>query len=111
MSDSKCTKEQLEDIAQQLGKLDTDEGTRAEWNSSVMEFISNMFSTYYDFNSEQQLEMVAETRQRSYPNLKDGDAIQVATLPVWTDFIPEEPRPMKQVLEILDEQVNKYNGK
>ena len=111
MSDSKITEQQLEDIAQHLGKLDTDEGTRAEWNSCVMEFTSKMFSTYFDFNNEQQMDMVAETRQRSYPNLKDGDDKHVATLPVWTDFLPEEPRPMKQVLEILDEQVNKYNGK
>ena len=111
MSDSKGTEQQLEDIAQHLGKLDTDEGTRTEWNSCVMEFISKMFSTYFDFNSEQQMEMVAETRKRSYPSLQDGDDNHVATLPVWTDFIPEQPRPMKQVLEILDEQVNKYNGK
>ena len=111
MSESKGTEEQLEDIAQHLGKLDTDEGTRAEWNSCVMEFTSKMFSTYFDFNSEQHLEMVSESRQRCYPNLKDGDNTHVATLPDWTDFIPEEPRPMKQVLEILDEQVNKYNGK
>ena len=68
MSDSKSTEQQLEDTAQHLGKLDTDEGTRAEWNSCIMEFTSKMFSTYFDFNSEQQLEMVAETRQRSYPN-------------------------------------------
>ena len=103
--------DQLEDIAQHLGKLDTDEGTRAEWNTCVMEFISKMFSTVYDFNSEQQMEMVAESRHRSYPNLNDGDALNIAPLPIWTDFIPEEPRPMKQVLEILDEQVNKNNGK
>ena len=73
--------------------------------------MNKMFSTVYDSNSEQQQGTVAEIRQRSYPYLKDGDNTHVAPLPVWTDFIPEEPRPMKQVLEILDEHVNKYNGK
>ena len=107
MADSfESLKKGLDQVAADLSKFDTDKNVRLKWNSQVMNYIGDIFGMFYEINGRGQLEAIAELRKASLLNSAgNGGDIQMATLPPWKDFIPDEPLPMECVLATLNERL------